>query len=213
MIKEIGKGLRSGGWQANIEYFKDYVIKTPKTEEEIRKKISPYYESREGSKKVEGKIKKLKNDWNNSMEFVKAGKLPLKLLAFPEFLENGKIKQKRVEMLFEKFENLMSENKFDDAKRLVDRVIDFIINLWKYGIQELTLKFYSEMGLLDGEIVLVDLGELTDDKNEVKRIIQITKPLENLRRFHHDEVLDYYQEQIKRRLTLEKLEECWKTNL
>lgn len=29
---------KKGGWQANVEFFEDYVIKTPKTEKEMRKK-------------------------------------------------------------------------------------------------------------------------------------------------------------------------------
>ena len=204
---------KNGGWQANIEYFEDYVIKTPKTEEEIREKISLHYISVGCEEKIDEKIKKLKNDWNNSINLVKSGKVPLKLLAFPEFLENGKIKQRRVKMLYDKFKDLMSENKIEESKKLVDKVIDFILTLWKYGVHEITFKFYSEMGLLDEQIVLVDLGELTNDKEMIKKIIQGNKPLEDLRRFHHDEVLDYYQEQVKKRLTLEKLEKCWEINL
>ncbi len=56
--------LKNGGWQANVRYFKNYVIKTPKTEEEIRKHITQHYQN--DVARIEEKIKKLKFDWKNS---------------------------------------------------------------------------------------------------------------------------------------------------
>ncbi len=148
------------------------------------------------------------------LSIVKSGRVPLEMLAFPEFLAGGKIKQKRVKMLSEEFEELISKNNIVQAKRLVDRVIKFILNLWSYGIHEITFKFYSEMGLLNGEIVLVDIGELTDNKKIVeKQILKGHKKLEDLRKYHHDKVLDYYREQIKNQLTIKKLNLVWKSKI
>ena len=204
------KELKKGGWQANIEYFDDYVVKTPKTEDEIRNKITPHYQMTEKLDRVEEKIKKLKNDWKSSIKIIKSGKVPLRSLAFPEFLDDDRIKQRRVKMLSEEFGDLMSKGNLRGAKRLVDRVIDFIISLWQYGIHEITFKFYSEMGLMNGKIVLVDIGEITDDKELVRRQLEKKgKKLEDLRNHHHDKVLDYYQEQIKKRLTIEELDKSW----
>ena len=203
--------LKNGGWQANIEYFDDYVLKTPKSEAEIREKIKKHYEN---SLDLEEKIMKLQEDWKNSIKLVKSGKVPLSLLAYPEFIEEGKIKQKRVKILSEEFNELVSNNRFTEAKKLVDKVIKFIITLWSYGVHEVTFKFYSEMGLLNGKIVLVDMGELTDDKEVVrKQLLKGNKKLEGLRHHHHNEILDYYQEQIKRKLTIKILEKHWKSNL
>src|SRR3989304_1511381 len=201
------KELKKGGWQANIEYFDDYVVKTPKTEDQIRNKITPHYQMTEKLDRVEEKSKKLKNDWKSSIKIIKSGKVPLRLLAFPEFLDDDRIKQRRVKMLSEEFGDLMSKGNLRGAKRLVDRVIDFIISLWQYGIHEITFKFYSEMGIMNGKIVLVDIGEITDDKELVRRQLEKKgKKLEDLRHHHHDKVLDYYQEQIKKRLTIEELD-------
>ena len=187
------------------------MVKTPKTETEIREKIKKHYTSLEG---LEKKVKKLQEDWENSLKIVKSGKVPLSLLAYPQFIKGGKIKQKRVKMLAEEFNELISNNKFTEAKKLVDKVIDFIITLWKYGVHETTFKFYSEMGLLDDGIVLVDMGELTDDKEVVrKQLLKGNKKLEDLRHHHHNEVLDYYQEQIKRRLTIKALDKVWRSKL
>jgi len=203
--------LRSGGWQANIKYFKNYVIKTPKTNKEIRDRIRYHFEKTNTLDKMETKIKKLKIDWKNSLKIIKSGKVPLKLLAYPEFIKGGKIKQKRVKMLADKFEELMSKNKLKEAKKLVDRVIEFIITLWQYGVHEVTFKFYTEMGLLNNKIVLVDIGELIDDKELVRRQLKkgYTKILEDLRHGHHDKVLDYYKKQVGEKLTIKKLDECW----
>ena len=204
------KHLKKGGWQINIKYFKNYVIKTPKTKEEIRKRITPYYERIGNKERIEEKIKKLKKEWKDSIKIVKSGAVPLRLLAYPEFLKGGKVKQKRVRMLYEEFEILMSRKKIREAKKLVDKVVDFILILWSYGVHEVTFKFYAQMGLLDGEIVLVDLGELTSDKKVVKKqILKGHKKLEDSRQSHHDEILDYYQAQIKKRLTVDRLNKVW----
>ncbi|MEK6933171.1 MAG: hypothetical protein AABW56_05270 [Nanoarchaeota archaeon] len=206
------KSLNNGGWQANIKYFNNYVIKTPKTEKEIRAHITPHYQH--DVARIEEKIRKLKNDWKNSIKIVKSGRVPLELFAFPEFLKGGKIKQRRVKMLSDEFEELISTNKLKEAKKLVDKVIDFILILWSYGVHEITFKFYSEMGLLDGNIVLVDIGELTDDKEVVVRqILKGHKKLEELRKYHHNEILNYYQEQIKKKLTIKKLNLIWSSKL
>lgn len=207
----VNKILKKGGWQANVKYFKNYVIKTPKTEQEIRNHITPHYKN--DVNRIEEKIKKLKADWKNSINIIKSGRLPLNLFAFPEFLANGKIKQKRVKMLSSEFDKLMNQNKIVEARRLVDRVIEFILNLWSYGVHEITFKFYSEMGMLDDELVLVDIGELTDDKSIVeKQLLKGHKKLEDLRKYHHDKILDYYQEQIKKKLTVKKLNKIWNSN-
>ena len=201
------QGLKDGGWQANVEYFDDYVIKTPKTTQEIREKIKRYYAD---STDLERKIKKLQEDWKNSIKIIKSGKIPLKLLAYPQFIDNDKIKQRRVKMLSEKFNELISKNNIMGAKKLVDKVIKFIITLWSYGIHEITFKFYSEMGLLDDNLVLVDIGELTNDKEIVReQLLEGNKKLESLRHLHHDKILDYYQEQIKKRLTVKTLDKLW----
>jgi len=203
--------LKNGGWQANVEYFKDYVIKTPKTEAEIREKIKKHYGS---LLELERKINKLQEDWKNSIEIVKSGKIPLKLLAFPEFIEKGKIKQKRVKMLSEEFNELMLNNNLTGAKKIVDKVIDFILLLWTYGLHERTFKFYTEMGLLKNRIVLVDIGELTDKKEVVReQLLKGDKKLEKLRHLHNDKVLDYYQEQIKNRLTVKTLDKIWASKI
>jgi hypothetical protein len=204
----LNKKLRKGGWQANVRYFKNYVIKTPKTIQEIRQKITPHYKT--DLNRIEDKIKKLRLDWKNSVKIVRSGKIPLELFAFPEFLSNGRIKQRRVTMLSEEFERLINQRKFAEAKKLADKVISFILILWGYGVHEITFKFYSEMGLMDGKIVLVDIGELTDDKELVKKqILKGNKKLEDLRKYHHDKVLDYYQEQIKKKLTITNLNSIW----
>ena len=210
----VNRILKKGGWQTNIKYFKNYVIKTPKTEQEIRERITPHYERIGDIPRIKEKIKKLKSDWINSVKIVKSGIIPLELLAFPEFLRDGKIKQKRVKMLSEEFEELISANKLKESKRLVDKVIEFILNLWSYGVHEVTFKFYTEMGLLNGNIVLVDIGELTDDKEVVKRqLIKGYKKLEDLRKYHHDKILNYYQDQIKKKLTIDKLNKVWDSKI
>ena len=202
--------IKDGGWQVNVEYEGDYVIKTLKTPKEIKKKIAKHFERSGELKKLDNKIKALLSDWQEAVSIVKSGVVPLDLLANPEFLGDNKVKQQKVVMLSEVFQDLVSKGEMSKAKKLVDKVIDFIITLWTFGVHEKTFKFYTEMGLLNDNIVLVDFGELTDKKEKViKQITKDNKKLEKLRKYHHDKILDYYQEQIRKRLTVDTLEKNW----
>tara|TARA_Y100000034_G_scaffold122683_1_gene168462 strand:+ start:68 stop:706 length:639 start_codon:yes stop_codon:yes gene_type:complete len=207
----MGNKLRKGGWQANIKYYKNYVIKTPKTDKEIRDRIRYHFEKTNTLDKMEIKVKKLKTDWKNSLRIINSGMIPPKVFAYLEFIKGGKIKQKRVRMLADEFEELMSNNNLKESKMLVDKVIEFILVLWQYGVHEVTFKFYTEMGIMDNEIVLVDIGELIDDKDLVRKQLEkgYKKILGDLRSYDHDDVLNYYKKQVKKKLTIKKLDEYW----
>jgi len=95
-MEKLNRKKSVGGWQVNVEYFKDYVIKTPKTETEIKERITNYLKARGGINKLERRVRSMQKDWKYSLKLVVKKNIPMRLLGYPEFLEDGKIKQKKV---------------------------------------------------------------------------------------------------------------------
>lgn len=202
--------IRDGGWQVEVKYFDDYVIKTPRDREEVRKRIYNHFKSSDKLDKLEETTDKIISDWNESLEIIKKGNIPLEIFANLEFLDNGSIKQTKVTVLEDIFNELIENKDLEKAKNLVDKVIDFMISLWKYGIHEKTFKFYTEFGLLNNKIVLIDIGEITDNIEGVKKQIEFKKPkLQGIRRYYNDEILDYFNEQLFKKMNLETLKKNW----
>ena len=46
----------------------------------------------------------------------------------------------------------------------MNKAINFIIELWKYGIHEKTGKIGYEFGLMKNKIILIDFGEISENK-------------------------------------------------
>lgn len=204
---------RYGGWQCWVDIYKDYVIKTPKTKKEIYETIKRYLDSIGKPKEINERTEQMIKDIQESVKIIKNSKIPKKLLASSKFLPTGEIKQKRALVLEDKFEKLVKKKRDKEIKRLIDKSIDFIIELWKYGIHEKTFKVYSNFGLIDNEIVLVDLFELTNKKEKVEKQI-INKKWENLQKTTHlpKEYIEYFLTQVEKRLTIKKLNEVWEKN-
>jgi hypothetical protein len=205
--------IKNGGWQCNIKYFDDYVIKTPKTEQEIREKVRRYLASKNQLEELEDRVKDMQEDWKNSIKLIKKKKLPLSLLAFPEFLSDGKIKQKKVVMLDELFLKLRKEKKIKELNELMLEILETIKEFWKYGLVDKTGKISSEFGVLGGKVVLIDFGELSDNKEIAEKQIRKLKWYENLAKYNGEEVANLFINLAKEKLTLEKLDELWGTNI
>ncbi len=204
-----------GGWQCWVEMKKDHVIKTFKTKKEIKETVKRYLDSIGKPEELEDRANKMLRDIADSTKIIQSSKIPKKLLAFPIFLKSGKVKQKRVIVLDEKFNELLFKGKKEQINKIVDKSIDFMILLWKYEIHEKTFKFYSNFGLLGNEIVLIDLFELTNKKEKVEKQIKNKgwKHLERLKQHFAPEIIEYFLEQVEKRLTVKKLNEVWGINL
>ena len=90
-----------------------------------------------------------------------------------------------------------------------------MILLWKYGIHEKTFKFYSNLGLINDEIVLIDLFEITDKKETVEKQIKNKgwKHLKKIKQHDVSEAIEYFLEQVEKRITTKKLNDVWRINL
>lgn len=99
-----------------------------------------------------------------------------------------------------------------EAKRLIRCLIDFIISLWNYKIHENTYKFYSCYGIdKNGNVVLIDFLEITDDKEKVIKQIGNRKWNKSRRYFGkvNDKISNYFIELANKKLTLKILKENW----
>lgn len=211
----INMKLRNGGWQVNVEYFDDYVIKTPKTKEETSNKISKHLEKKDKIHELEDTIDKIQNDWKSSIKIIKNSNIPLKYLAFPEFLKEGKIKQRKVDMLVYILNDLFKKNKFNEIEIIAKELYEFIWTLWSYGFNEKTYKIGTEFGILNDQMVLIDLGELSNNKEDVKKQIMKKKwsglKIINLYAGEKSELI--FKKLAEEMLTLEKLNEVWGSKL
>lgn len=204
---------RVDGWQTWVDIYEDHVIKTPKSRREINKKVESWL-------KVEGKLDQLKwrvdslhNNIAKSVRLIKRSKVPLKLLGNPDFLEGGRVKQELAEPLEKIINKYINAKDMQNVKSIIDKFIRLTLILWDYGIHEKTFKFDVNFGLIEGEVVLIDLFELTGNKETVKK--QIKKRMCDrpwgLNKKYPEFVSNYYVEQSKKYFTLENLEKHWKS--
>ncbi|MDP7521166.1 MAG: hypothetical protein QF567_02945 [Candidatus Pacearchaeota archaeon] len=200
---------RIGGWQCWIDFYEDYVIKTPKTKEEIEENVSRYLRSINKIERLEKIVKTMLNDIKKSTKIINSSKIPKRLLGDVEFLEKGKVKQKRAIVLSEALTNSSNE-----AKELIKKTTSFLIELWKYGIHEKTFKIWSNYGVLDKRIILIDLFELTNNKEKVKKQIQKRKwnRPEKFRKILSEKLTNYFINELDKKLTIKNLNKYWNKN-
>ena len=197
------------GWQVNIEYFEDYVIKTPKTESEIRETITRYLNSVGKIEELDKRIKDMQDGWARGLDIISKTKIPPKMLGYLEFLEHGKIKQKRVRVLEEVWNQLVKNGKTEEMKKIVGKTLEFILELWKYSVHETTGKIGYEFGLMDKDIILIDFGELSQKKSTAEK--QITKKYwgKSISKYCTKEVAEYFNKKANEILTIENLNKNW----
>jgi len=199
------------GWQVNVEYFEDYVIKTPKTESEIRETITSYLAPKGKLGELDKRVKDMQTGWTNGLKIISKAKIPPKMFGYLEFLDAGKIKQRRVKVLEEVWNELVEKGKIEEMKTLVDKTLEFIIELWKYGVHETTGKIGYEFGLMGKEIILIDFGEICENKETAEK--QITKKYweKSINKHCTKEVADYFNMRAKEILTIDCLNKNWNT--
>ena len=203
------KKQRTGGWQVNVEYFEDYVIKTPKTVEEITATVSKYLNHIGKIDELEARVKDMHEDWETGLKIVKSGRIPYKMFGHLEFLDGSRIKQSKVAVLQDIWDELYDSGKENEMKAVVDKSLDFVVELWRYGVADKTFKVGYEYGLMDGEIMLIDFGELTRDRKMIENKVKKRKWEGKMKEYSHPEVAKYFNERAKEVLTLDVLEKNW----
>ena len=200
------------GWQMNVEIYENHVIKYPKNKEQIIKSVLPYLKSIGKEEELEERTTKMIDGANKALQILKKVNIPSKYLAGMIVLENGKIKQDKVLLLDDIFENLKDGQQI---KKIIDDYINFVVFLWKCGVHENTYKMHSNFGILNDQLVLIDPFEITDKKEKVlsqikrKKWAKHSKYGDNL----SEEMKEYLIKKANETWTEEKLNEVWGVNL
>jgi len=201
------------GWQCKVSIYKDYVIKEIKNREEIRDKIRKYLIKINKLERLEKLTEDMIKGIRDSTRILKNSNIPLKLIAESEFIDDKHVKQKRARVLYEELERLVSEKNIRKAKEVINVSIMFYPTLWGYGIHDKTFKFTKNLGIIKGDIVLLDLFELTNSK--IKVASQLRKTDFNSKREVVERVptnlQPYLIKKLKEELTIVNLNRYWKT--
>src|SRR3989344_2215845 len=187
MIKE-----RKGGWQVWVDFYPKHVIKTQRTKKEMRERIAPYLKSIGKFNELEKRVNIMVKDAKESIKIIRNSNVPRNIIGNPSFLKKGVIKEKRA----------------------IDKTIETVLELWKYGIHEKTFKFNKNFGIHNSNVVLVDFLEITDKKIKVKKQL-IKKPWRKIKEFEKnisEKILDYWIDEADKNFTIKNLNKYWRTN-
>ena len=114
-------------------------------------------------------IKDVKRKADESFEILKRVNIPQEWMANPRFINKYDFEQDKVQPLHKVFEELDSEG----IKKIIDQFIEFNLKLLNLGIIDKGFNITKNYGINnDGQIVLIDTGELFDDKELITKQIK-----------------------------------------
>lgn len=114
-------------------------------------------------------IKDVKRKADESFEILKRVNIPQEWMANPRFINKYDFEQDKVQPLHKVFEDLDSE----EIKKLIDKFIEFNLKLLNLGVIDKGFNITKNYGINNEEqIVLIDIGELFDNKELVNKQIK-----------------------------------------
>src|SRR6056297_1714803 len=100
----------------------------------------------------------------------------------------------------------------NEIRKIIEKTLKFIVELWKYGVHEKTFKISFEMGILNNKIILIDIGEITDNKKIAEKQI-MKKSWEGKHEKHlPKKVSNYLNKKASEVLTINTLNDNWGLN-
>ena len=105
--------------------------------------------------------------------------------------------------------NLKEKERFE----LINKIMKFLLKLWTYGIHEKTFKLFSNLGIDKGKIVLIDVFEITSNKEKVLKQLKKrswAKP-DNYKKHLSNKKVDHLIKKLDKTFTKRNLEKHWKT--
>jgi len=111
-------------------------------------------------------IKDVKTKADESLRVLKRVNIPQEWMANPKFINKYDFEQDKVIALHEAFEGLDTKG----IKKIIDQFIEFNLKLLNLGVIDKGFNITKNYGINNkGEIVLIDIGELFDNKESIKR--------------------------------------------
>lgn len=141
-----------------------------------------------------------------------ASRIDVGFLGKPEFIKDAIYSQDRLVVLGE----YMQKHSLVQNKRILRKYRDSIILGWRYGFGETVFNFAVNSGIDKKEnVVFMDLGEFTFDKNWVKRLIRSKRWLksQSYMELKDQKLKFYYKSLMEKGLTIMELEKNWRTSL
>ena len=163
-MKKIGQG-----WQyTTYDLGNGRVLKKfhswPKAYFVILKEIFPF--NKDSLFEIPSFIKDVKRKADESFEVLKRVNVPQEWMANPRFINKYDFEQDKVKPLHEVFKNLDTNN----IKKIIDQFIEFNLKLLNLGVIDKGFNITKNYGINNnGEIVLIDIGELFDDKELIRK--------------------------------------------
>lgn len=137
------------------------------------------------------------------------GDIPLELLGNPKLLEGHVYEQDLVTPLGTRLAEITDEAA---QRALIDVYLELVLTTWRYGFSDVVFNFTINCGFArNGQVILIDLGELTWDYEEIARHVR-ERSWErqwSLRELQRTSVGKYAHERLNTMLTLERLAREW----
>lgn len=158
--------------------------------------------------------KRVEDDEKSSMQYLQniANILDWGILGNPKFIETGIYEQDKVTPLDIIFEKVSIQ----EGKEIIDKYLKLMYRTWEYGFSDKIFNFTINNGLNErGEIIQLDFGELTSDKEKMRRLINEKRWLKraSCQNFPEGELKEYYRKIMDPETMLKKLDELWRTKL
>jgi hypothetical protein len=114
-------------------------------------------------------VRSSKKKARHSFDIIKAKKVPLAWLGNPKLLSGLNYEQDKAQPLHDVFEKAGAER----LKAVIDAFIVFNKQLLQNGVIDKSFNITKNFGLNGkGEIILIDIGELFDDPQKIKKQLQ-----------------------------------------
>lgn len=200
------------GWQCKVYIFQYHVIKVLKTYEESWQTVTKEYAGDTAEA-----VAIVRNAVLPSIALLAKNRPPAALVAFFEVLGEGVYLQKRGQNIGEVVARHIKRAELQEIRSLLQRTLELVLELWRYGLSETSWKFNKNFGVTDdGEIALLDSLELTGDFDFIRSQLEAKRWRKKNNRFIErlppplDEEFRTLAENI---LTPETLLAVWSTKL
>jgi hypothetical protein len=201
----VGDFIDYGGQYKVFGYGSDKVVKIPMTRDEIFCRIANWGHE---TPDPEAKYLQLVSSRDRAAELVNSAAISDSLLGNFE-IHNQIIVQDKVQIWHKIFDGLDLETQ----KNYLLQVVNFYIELWICGLHEYVHNFSINCGIDNyGNVILIDFGEITDDKNRVLKDIELGKILKSWSaRSLPADLQQFYAKHINNTLTNENLDLYWRS--
>ncbi len=133
----------------------------------ILKEIFPF--NKDSLFDIPAYIRDVKIKADESFEILKRRNIPQEWIANPKFINKYDFEQDKVIPLHDVFKDM----KTDEVKVIIDKFIQFNLKLLELGVIDKGFNITKNYGLdKDKNIVLIDIGELFDDKELIQKQIR-----------------------------------------